>query len=137
MTTHYHVLGVPTDADDTELVRAYRRRASQLHPDHNRGDAGALAAMVNLNLAWWTLRDPHRRADYDRSLAPESATPTAARPYSPDDEEWSSAPSAEARRWRLVVTFAAVLIVAVLIVFTIIAIAGSANLGPESGGYRG
>jgi hypothetical protein len=92
--THYQVLRVAPSATPGELRAAYRAAARRAHPDAG----GSLAEMRRLNAAWQVLRDPGRRAAYDRSLAEtttgpaESATQEEAppRPGDPPDrtEEW-------------------------------------------------
>lgn len=61
----YAILGVTPDATPATIRQAYRDRARSAHPDLI-GDAG-LATMRNLDLAWDTLRNPVRRAEYDTS----------------------------------------------------------------------
>ena len=58
-----------------EVRQAYVALARQHHPDRAGGDADAMRAV---NDAWATLRDPARRATYDRDAA--AAPPTPARP---------------------------------------------------------
>jgi hypothetical protein len=69
--THYEVLGVAPGAPTSEVRRAYVALARRHHPDRDGGDADAMRAV---NEAWATLRDPDRRATYDRSLGRGSAT---------------------------------------------------------------
>lgn len=71
--THYEVLGISVRASSDEVRIAYRRAARAHHPDAG-GDA---RAMSELNAAWQVLRDPERRAAYDRLLA---RRPAAGRP---------------------------------------------------------
>lgn len=65
-TDHYAVLGVPRDASQDDIKRAYRRLARQLHPDANPDDPQAESRFKELAAAYETLGDPQRRARYDR-----------------------------------------------------------------------
>jgi curved DNA-binding protein CbpA len=66
----YEVLGVARDASQQEIALAWRRRASDEHPDARHGDDGAPARFRALAEAWQVLGDPGRRAAYDRGLDP-------------------------------------------------------------------
>lgn len=93
--THYEVLGISVRAGPDEVRSAYRRAARAHHPDAG-GDA---RAMTELNAAWHVLRDPGRRAAYDRLLARRPAAgqartaPAPATEPDPDDgdlaREWA------------------------------------------------
>lgn len=62
----YETLGVSRDADEKTLKSAFRKRAMQYHPDRNPGDHSAEAKFKELNEAYETLKDPQKRAAYDR-----------------------------------------------------------------------
>jgi molecular chaperone DnaJ len=68
----YGILGVPPDASDEEIKRAYRSKAREHHPDANNGDAVSEARFKEVSFAYEVLRDPERRARYDR-YGPEAA----------------------------------------------------------------
>lgn len=63
----YELLGVSTTASLEEISVAYRRNVAKYHPDINAAP-NAQVLLTMLNEAWETLRDPVRRADYDRTL---------------------------------------------------------------------
>ena len=62
---YYEVLGVPRDAGEDEIKRAFRRLAFQCHPDHN-SEPRAEEKFKELNEAYETLSSPEKRAAYDR-----------------------------------------------------------------------
>jgi len=64
MTSHYDVLGVPKDADENTIKRAYRKRASKAHPDK---EGGNVDEMAKLNAAWECLGNAQRRLTYDKT----------------------------------------------------------------------
>src|ERR671924_2330411 len=61
---YYDVLGVPREAGDDEIRRAYRRLAQRHHPDVEKSD-GAEARFKELNEAYRVLSDRQRRSAYD------------------------------------------------------------------------
>lgn len=61
----YEILGVSKDASESEIKKAYRRRARELHPDVNKA-ADAEDQFKELNEAYDVLSDPNKRAQYDR-----------------------------------------------------------------------
>lgn len=65
-TDHYETLGVSRDATADEIKRAYKKLARTHHPDLNPGDADAEAIFKQVGAAYEVLRDPERRAMYDR-----------------------------------------------------------------------
>lgn len=62
----YETLGVSKSADEKELKSAYRKMAMKYHPDKNPGDATAEAKFKECNEAYEMLKDPQKRAAYDR-----------------------------------------------------------------------
>ncbi len=62
---YYEVLGVSRDAAETEIKKAFRGLARQLHPDVNDHDPGAEAKFKEAAEAYEVLSDPERRRTYD------------------------------------------------------------------------
>jgi molecular chaperone DnaJ len=63
---YYEVLGVNRDADEKELKSAFRKMAKKFHPDANPGDESAEQKFKEVNEAYEALKDPQKRAAYDR-----------------------------------------------------------------------
>ena len=61
---YYEVLGVPRDASDEEIKRAFRKAAQRHHPDVDTSD-GAEVRFKELNEAYRILSDRQRRTAYD------------------------------------------------------------------------
>jgi molecular chaperone DnaJ len=62
----YEVLGLQRGADEGALKSAYRKLAMQFHPDRNPGDKTAEHKFKEISEAYDTLKDPQKRAAYDR-----------------------------------------------------------------------
>jgi molecular chaperone DnaJ len=61
----YGVLGVPREATQDDIRKAYRRLAREHHPDVNSSDPEAERRFKEINLAYQTLSDPAKRRQYD------------------------------------------------------------------------
>jgi molecular chaperone DnaJ len=62
---YYEVLGVPRDADEAQVKKAFRRLARELHPDVNAHDPDAEAKFKEAAEAYEVLSDADRRQAYD------------------------------------------------------------------------
>src|SRR5919202_4320279 len=62
----YEVLGDPRDADETQIKKAFRKLARELHPDVNKNDPDAEEKFKEAAEAYEILNDAERRALYDR-----------------------------------------------------------------------
>jgi molecular chaperone DnaJ len=63
---YYEVLGVSRGARESEIKGAFRRLAKECHPDRCNGDPNAETRFKEVNEAYEALKDPQRRAAYDR-----------------------------------------------------------------------
>mmetsp|Transcript_7984 Transcript_7984/g.17790 ORF Transcript_7984/g.17790 Transcript_7984/m.17790 type:complete len:350 (-) Transcript_7984:111-1160(-) len=63
----YALLGIPTNADQTEIRKAYRKLALQVHPDKNPDDPTANERFQQICTAYEVLSDESRRSMYDRT----------------------------------------------------------------------
>jgi molecular chaperone DnaJ len=63
---YYETLGLDRGASDQEVKAAFRRLAKQCHPDQNNTDPTAEQRFKEANEAYEALKDPQRRAAYDR-----------------------------------------------------------------------
>ena len=91
---YYVILGIPVDADPESIRHAFRVLARRFHPDAGAGSSAE--KFHRIFEAYETLRDPARRAIYDRSLRlrrqraprlnvePLRPEPTRAEPFRPD-----------------------------------------------------
>jgi molecular chaperone DnaJ len=62
---YYEVLGLPREASEAEIKKAYRRLARDHHPDANPDDSGAEERFKELTEAYEVLSNPESRRAYD------------------------------------------------------------------------
>ena len=66
MADFYSTLGVPRTASDEDIKKAYRKLAMTYHPDRNNGSKEAEERFKEITEAYDVLRDPQKRAAFDR-----------------------------------------------------------------------
>ena len=67
MNDLYNTLGIPRDASLTEVKKAFRKLAREVHPDVRPDDTVAARRFREIREAYETLEDPAKRAKYDRT----------------------------------------------------------------------
>lgn len=75
----YEVLGVPEDASQEEVKKAYRKKARENHPDLNPDDPGAAERMNKVNEAYDRIMNPEKYAR-ERVTQPGGAGPFSGQP---------------------------------------------------------
>ena len=66
MDSYYNTIGVPKNAGDKEIRKAFRKLARKYHPDLNPGDKEAENKFKRINEAYEVLSDSESRKKYDR-----------------------------------------------------------------------
>lgn len=90
---YYEILGVPKNASQEEIKRAYRELTKKYHPDHKNPEW----MLKTINIAYLTLRDEKLRKDYDSNMSSSSYEDNKRHNYEnreePEDEETDEAES--------------------------------------------
>lgn len=92
-SSHYQILRVSVTATDKEIKVAYRKAARKAHPDHG----GDPEAFRQITLAYETLIDPKRRAEYDRRYASGASGRVGPHPAQKPDYGGASASGRDTR----------------------------------------
>ncbi|GIV76599.1 DnaJ domain-containing protein [Litorilinea aerophila] len=85
---YYQILGVPRNATDKEIKKAFRQLAQKYHPDKNPGNKEAEQKFKEINEAYTVLSDPEKRKKYDRFGAQWEQYERAG--GRPEDFDWSA-----------------------------------------------
>ncbi len=62
---YYKILGVPRDASQEDIQKAFKKLAKKYHPDMNPGNKDAEEKFKEINEAYEVLKDPEKRKKYD------------------------------------------------------------------------
>jgi len=71
---YYEILEISRGASDEDIKKSYRRLAHKYHPDKNPGDKSSEEHFKEINAAYEVLKDPDKRAQYDRFGYAETGT---------------------------------------------------------------
>ena len=74
---YYKILGVPRDADEAIIKKAFRKLAKQYHPDTNGGNLEAEEKFREINEAYSVLSDEGKRKEYDENKQGKQAASTS------------------------------------------------------------
>ena len=72
--TLYEILGVPRNASEDDIKRAFKALARKYHPDLNQGNPQAENMFKAVTRAHDVLSDPDKRAQYDSAIAMEGTS---------------------------------------------------------------
>lgn len=75
MKDYYEIIGVPRDASEADIKKAFRQLALKYHPDRNPEDKESEEKFKEINEAYSCLIDPEKRANYDRFGTAEGIGP--------------------------------------------------------------
>ena len=94
----YAVLGVSRNASASDIKKAYRKLARELHPDHNPHNPEAHDRFKAVSEAYDVLSDEKKRHEYDemRSLFESGAFRRSARGATPGLRQFGWMPSPKA-----------------------------------------
>ncbi|GJD78748.1 molecular chaperone DnaJ [Methylobacterium gregans] len=77
MRNPYDVLGVPKNASEADIKKAYRKLAKAYHPDRNKDDAKAKDRFAEANSAYEIIGDSDKRKQFDRGEIDADGKPRA------------------------------------------------------------